>query len=91
MVRPPQNYVWFGDNTAEGGQTFPAITMAITKKPGENAIDVAAAVVKRVDALKNVIIPDDVEVTVTRNYGETANDKATKLIQKLLFATLATS
>ena len=86
---PPQNYVWFGENVADGGQTHPAITMAITKKPGENAIDVAAAVVKRVEALKNVIIPDDVEVTVTRNYGETANDKATKLIQKLLFATLS--
>ena len=86
---PPINYVWFGENAADGGQTHPAITLAVTKKPGENAIDVAAAVIKRVNSLHNVIIPDDVEMTVTRNYGETANDKATKLIQKLLFATLS--
>ena len=86
---PPQNYVWFGENAADGGKTLPAITLAITKKPGENAIDVAAAVIARVKSLKNVIIPDDVQVSITRNYGETANDKATKLIQKLLFATLS--
>ncbi len=64
-----------------------AVTIAITKKPGENAIEVADAIVSQVASLKHSKIPANVEVTTTRNYGETANDKAKKLIQKLLFAT----
>jgi multidrug efflux pump subunit AcrB len=64
-----------------------AVTIAITKKPGENAIEVADAVLAQVATLKQSKIPQNVEVTTTRNYGETANDKAKKLIQKLLFAT----
>jgi len=63
------------------------VTIAITKKPGENAIEVADAVLAQVATLKQSKIPQNVEVTTTRNYGETANDKAKKLIQKLLFAT----
>jgi multidrug efflux pump subunit AcrB len=64
-----------------------AVTLAITKKPGENAVDVARALLARVAELRNTVIPDAVEVSVTRNHGETANDKAKKLITKLLFAT----
>ena len=63
------------------------MTLAIAKKPGSNAIDVATAVISRVEQLKGITIPAGVEVTVTRNYGVTANDKAKKLIEKLLFAT----
>ena len=70
-------------------EEHPSVTIAITKKPGENAIDVADQVKEQVELLKGAIIPKDVEVLVSRNYGETANDKATKLIQKLLFATLS--
>ena len=66
---------------------YPAVTIAITKKPGENAIDVANAVMKRVEALRNTVIPAEVQVAETRNYGASANDKAQKLITKLLFAT----
>ncbi|HEX6363125.1 MAG TPA: efflux RND transporter permease subunit [Albitalea sp.] len=83
---PAQRYVWHGIAGPEGGE-FPAVTLAITKKPGENAIDVADAVMRRVDSLRNTVIPDGVEVAETRNYGVTANDKAMKLIEKLLFAT----
>ncbi|MEO8674755.1 MAG: efflux RND transporter permease subunit [Casimicrobiaceae bacterium] len=91
----PLRYVWLG--TGPGAATkgisargeYPAVTLAITKKPGENAVDVAARVVARVDELRNAVIPAGVEATVTRNYGETANDKAMKLIQKLAFATLS--
>ena len=78
--------VWHG----VGGETpaeRTAVTIAITKKPGENAIDVANNVLVQVESLKQSKIPANVEVTTTRNYGETANDKAKKLIQKLLFAT----
>lgn len=83
---PATKYVWHG----VGGKApaeYPAITLAVTKKPGENAIDVAEAVMRRVAQLKNTVIPDDVAIAETRNYGETANDKAKKLIQKLFFAT----
>jgi multidrug efflux pump subunit AcrB len=86
---PASRYVWHGKGQASGGGDFPAVTLAITKKPGENAIDVANAVVSRVAQLRGTVIPDDVQVVETRNYGATANDKAKKLIQKLLFATAA--
>jgi multidrug efflux pump subunit AcrB len=83
---PAQRYVWHGVAGAKGGE-FPAVTLTVTKKPGENAIAVADAVMRRVDTLRNTVIPHGVEVAETRNYGATANDKAMKLIQKLLFAT----
>jgi len=90
----PKRYVWIGSGpAAEKGirarGEFPAVTLAVTKKPGENAVDVADRVIRRVAELKGTVIPEGVEVAVTRNYGETANDKAQKLIQKLLFATLS--
>ena len=61
--------------------------MAVTKKPGENAVGVANRLMSRIADLHNTVIPAGVEVSVTRNYGETANDKAHKLIEKLVFAT----
>ncbi|MBK8895492.1 MAG: efflux RND transporter permease subunit [Propionivibrio sp.] len=79
----PQRYVWFGGKAGE----FPAVTVQISKKPGVNAADVANGVITRVDSLKGTVIPEGVEVTVTRNYGQTATDKAQKLIGKLAFAT----
>jgi len=84
---PSTRYVWHGQSQKDGGGEFPAVTLTVTKKPGENAIDVANAVMRRVDQLRNTVIPDSVQVAETRNYGATANDKAQKLIQKLLFAT----
>ena len=84
---PAERYVWHGKNSQDGGEEFAAVTLSITKKSGENAIDVANGVKSRVDLLKGTVIPDDIEVVETRNYGETANAKAQKLIQKLLFAT----
>ena len=80
---PPQRYVWHATKDGDAA----AVTIAITKKPGENAIAVADAVMQRVNAARNTLIPQGVEVAETRNYGSTANDKAMKLIQKLLFAT----
>jgi len=89
----PEQYVTFGTGPAaaqrgiEFDGTAPAVTIAVSKKPGENAIDVTRAVIERVELLRGTYIPDGVEVTVTRDYGVTANDKAQKLIQKLMFAT----
>jgi multidrug efflux pump subunit AcrB len=86
---PASRYVWHGVAGRDGAPSaeYPAVTIAITKKAGENAIDVANAVMRRVDALHNTVIPADMQVAETRNYGASANDKAVKLIQKLLFAT----
>ena len=79
----PARYVWHG---SKDGQA-PAVTVQISKKPGVNAADVANGVISRVASLRGTVIPDGVEVTVTRNYGETATEKAQKLIGKLVFAT----
>jgi multidrug efflux pump subunit AcrB len=76
-------YVWHG---AQGGE-YPAVTLAVSKKPGVNAADVATGVIARMESLKGTVIPEGVAYTVTRNYGETATDKAQKLIGKLVFAT----
>ena len=91
----PQRYVWFtpGEAAAQAagtqatGGAQPAVTITVTKKPGENAVDVARAARERLAELRNTVIPDDIEATVTRDYGETAAEKANKLIQKLGFAT----
>ena len=69
------------------GQDHPALTLAVTKKAGENAIDVARGLSARVAELRGTVLPIQVELEATRNYGQTANDKANQLIQKLLFAT----
>ena len=84
---PASRYVWHGLSARNGGGEYTAVTVVVTKKPGENAIDVANAVMARVAQLRNTVIPDAVQVAETRNYGASANDKAQKLIQKLLFAT----
>lgn len=81
---PTQN-AWHSDKQG----TYPAVTIAIGKQPGENAVDIANEILARVDAVNNVLIPADVEVTVSRNYGKTAGDKANTLILKLVFATSA--
>ena len=80
------HYVWEGLAGTHGAE-YPAISVTVTKKPGENAVTVAKNVLKRVDILRNTVIPADVKVEVARDYGVTANAKAMKLIEKLAFAT----
>jgi multidrug efflux pump subunit AcrB len=70
------------------GQVYPAVTLAIAKQPGENAINITEAIEARLQLLKNRALPDDIEVVITRNYGETASVKARKLITDLISATL---
>jgi multidrug efflux pump subunit AcrB len=89
----PERYVWLGTGPAAAASgikvegEFPAVTLAIAKKPGENAVAIANQVIERVERLKGTFIPEGINVTVTRNYGLTANDKAMTLIAKLIFAT----
>ncbi len=65
----------------------PAVTLAIAKKEGSNGVTVANAIKDRVEHIKGTLIPDNVEVSVTRNYGKTADDKVSELIFKLFVAT----
>jgi len=89
----PEQYVSIGMGPAaaakqiEVGGRYPAVTMSVSKKPGTNAVDVAEAVVERFEQMRGIYFPDGVHATVTRNYGETAEDKAKTLIKKLIFAT----
>ncbi|MGI9304562.1 MAG: efflux RND transporter permease subunit, partial [Gammaproteobacteria bacterium] len=91
----PEQYSWFasGPAGAEIGLDpvayAPAVTIAVAKKPGTNAAHIADAVIERFAQLEATVIPEGTNVTITRNYGKTANDKAVKLIQKLAFATLS--
>jgi len=73
----------------EQGRVYPAVTLAVAKKAGENAIDIADAIEARLEILRGRVIPDTTEVLVTRNYGETASDKARSLIRDLISATIA--
>jgi multidrug efflux pump subunit AcrB len=70
------------------GIQHPAVTLAVAKKPGTNAVVVADAVIARFDQLRGALVPDGMHATITRNYGATADDKARTLIQKLIFATV---
>ena len=75
---------------ADGGiSRTPAVTLAVAKRAGANAVVVAESVLHAVEALEGTLIPDSVEVTVTRDYGETANEKANELLFHLGLATLS--
>ncbi len=73
-----------GKNVATGEQ---AVTIAIAKKFGTNGIKVANDILAKVEELKGRLIPDNVEVSVSRNYGKSAKDKVNALIKKLFIAT----
>ncbi len=90
----PTDYVLFGTTyaTAPSGrapQQYPAVTVTVAKRKGTNATDIANAVLKRIAEMKGVQIPNDVTVTTTRNYGETAKAKSDELLEHLLLATLS--
>jgi multidrug efflux pump subunit AcrB len=78
-------------NAATALAEEPAVTLSIAKRPGANAISVARQVLKKVDTLKGYIIPADVQVTVTRNYGVTAQDKSNELLWHMLLAVVSVS
>jgi multidrug efflux pump subunit AcrB len=89
----PARYVQFGTGPAASHKGLaamarqPAVTIAVAKKPGENAVEVADKLIARFEQLRGTFLPDGVQATITRNYGATANDKAQTLIKKLAFAT----
>ncbi len=89
-AKPLERQVWHAAPANDGTlNRAPAVTIAIAKRAGANAVVISESIMHRLAALKGSLIPDDVGVTVTRNYGETANDKANELLFHLGLATLS--
>jgi len=88
-AKPEESRVWHmvkGDGVLE---TRPALTLAIAKRKGANAVLVADEIVQRLDRVRGTLLPAGVEATVTRNYGETALDKSDELLFHLALATIS--
>jgi multidrug efflux pump subunit AcrB len=84
----PSSYVTF--HSREEG-AHPAVTIAIAKRKGTNAIDITHRVEQKLDSLRGQIVPASVRMTVTRNYGETAREKSNELLWHMLLAVLSVS
>ena len=72
------NYVLYGDQSLADRQA--AVSLSVAKRPGANAVDVVHDVLAKIDSLRGVVIPDDLQVTVSRDYGETAAEKSNELL-----------
>jgi multidrug efflux pump subunit AcrB len=87
---PVEHRVWaFTPDKGQQWQRAPAVTVAFAKRTGANAVVVSQAILDRVASLKGQLIPDDIRVQVTRDYGATANDKANELLFHLALATVS--
>ncbi|MFZ0061910.1 MAG: efflux RND transporter permease subunit [Pyrinomonadaceae bacterium] len=100
----PADYVLYGTGPAESGATpttttpstanqnvMPALTISVAKRKGTNAIAIADQVIEKVKHLQGTLIPSDVKVVVTRNYGETASEKSNELLLHMMIAILSVS
>ncbi|SMG49876.1 efflux RND transporter permease subunit [Arenibacter troitsensis] len=90
----PKEYVSLGfGKGSEKGETYkseyPAVTISIAKRKGADAMNISDIILEKVDHLKKNLIPDDVHVEVTRNYGETASHKVSELLMHLIGAIIA--
>ena len=89
----PDNYVLFANAKGTSGQianpVYPAVTITLAKRKGTNASIIADDVLEKLKSLRGYMLPQDLNVTVTRNYGETAKDKSDELLKHLLIATLS--
>ncbi len=83
----PSEYVRF----MEGGIARSAVTLAVSKRKGTNAVTVAEDVLARVERLKGHTIPSDVHLTITRHYGESAKEKSNELLEHMLIAVVSVS
>ncbi len=77
-AQEPENYVLFG--SGEGKPEEAAVTLSVAKRPGANAVHVVDTILEKVESLKGHLIPADIEVTVTRDYGDTAAEKSNELL-----------
>ncbi len=89
----PDSYVLFASAKATTGSAanpeYPAVTVTLAKRKGVNATVIAEAALKKIDALRGNLLPSDLNVTVTRNYGETAKAKSDELLEHLFIATIS--
>lgn len=90
----PSQYVFYGYGKSDEAQnnypsTYPAITLSIAKKKGADAMNLSHRIINKVEHLKTEIIPNEVHVSETRNYGETASEKVSELLLHLLVAIVA--
>ncbi len=94
----PQHYVLYGagagargdENKTPNGEEL-AVTITVAKRPGTNAISLAETVLAKVDALKGRVIPEEIGVSITRHYGETAAEKSNELLLHMGIAVLSVS
>jgi multidrug efflux pump subunit AcrB len=85
-----EHRVWSDFRDARGDwKRVPAVSVALAKRAGANAVVVSEDISKRLEGLKSRLVPDDIQVTITRDYGETANEKANELLFHLGLATLS--
>ncbi len=89
VVEAPAEATDYVTHAARGEDGAQAVTIAVAKRPGVNATDIAHAALARVDEARSRLLPADVLVDVTRNYGETASEKSNELMLHLLIATLS--
>ncbi len=89
----PDSYVLFagakGTTRNAANPEYPAVTITLAKRKGANATLISESARKKIDALRGNLLPNDLNVTVTRNYGETAKDKSDELLQHLFIATIS--
>ena len=83
----PSQYVRFSD----GKGFYPAVTIAVSKRKGTNAVTVGEDVLRRLEPLRGRVIPSDVEMTITRDYGDTAKEKSNELLWHMLIAVISVS
>lgn len=82
-------YSKFNENYAENPSEYPAVTLSIAKVKGADAMKISEQILNRVEKLQDNIIPDEVKVEITRNYGETASHKVSELLFHLFVAIVA--
>ncbi len=80
----PDNYVLFGDSGSTEKQA--AVTLSIAKRPGANAVTVVKNVMEKIDSLRGVVLPADLHVDITRDYGDTAAEKSNELLLHMAIA-----
>jgi multidrug efflux pump subunit AcrB len=89
----PDSYVMFasakGTTGSAANAEYPAVTITLAKRKGANATLIAENVLHKIESLRGNTLPSDLNVTATRNYGETAKDKSDELLKHLFLATLS--
>jgi multidrug efflux pump subunit AcrB len=89
----PENYVLFagakGTTGSVANEEYPAVTITLAKRKGANATFISESALKKINDLRGNTLPNDLNITVTRNYGETAKDKSSELLEHLFIATIS--